>query len=125
MGRIGPKDGADYVGGNYATVLNFTSTLPNVLENAQNLDILIFLDMANLWGVDYDDSLDDGSKLRSSTGIGVDWFTPIGPLNFSISETLSKSDSDVTSHLDLIWVQHFNVCIEIFLIFFIINTSAS
>ena len=96
VGRIGPKDGADYVGGNYATALNFTSTLPNVLENAQNMDILIFLDMANLWGVDYDGSLDDGSKLRSSVGIGVDWFTPIGPLNFSISETLSKSDSDVT-----------------------------
>ena len=96
IGRIGPKDGADYIGGNYATALNFTSTLPNILENAQNLDVLVFLEMANLWGVDYDSTLGDGNKLRSSIGLGVDWFTPIGPLNFSISETLSKSDSDVT-----------------------------
>ena len=85
VGRIGPKDGADYIGGNYATALNFTSTLPSLLENAQNVDVLVFFDMANLWGVDYDSSLGDGNKLRSSVGIGVDWFTPIGPLNFSIS----------------------------------------
>ena len=37
----------------------------------------------------------DNSKIRSSIGIGVDWFTPVGPLNFSISEVLSKSDTDV------------------------------
>ena len=43
VGRIGPKDGGDYIGGNYATALNFTSTLPSILENAQNLDVLVFL----------------------------------------------------------------------------------
>ena len=59
-------------------------------------DILFFIDAANLWGVDYDSSLKDSSKLRSSLGIAVDWFTPIGPLNFSLTETLSKLDTDVT-----------------------------
>ena len=95
VGRIGPKDGADYIGGNYATASNFTSTLLRY-QRMHKIDVLVFFDMANLWGVDYDSSLGDGNKLRSSVGLGVDWFTPIGPLNFSISETLSKSDSDVT-----------------------------
>ncbi len=96
VGKVGPKDGVDYVGGNFASTLNFTSTLPNILENAQNVDFLVFFDAANLWGIDYDSSLGDGSKIRSSVGVGVDWFTPIGPLNFSISETLTKSKTDIT-----------------------------
>ena len=32
----------------------------------------------NVWGVDYDSSLSDSSKLRSSFGLGVEWFTPVG-----------------------------------------------
>ena len=95
-GKVGPKDGADFIGGNYLAALNFQSTLPKIFEDNQNIDILFFVDAANLWGVDYDSSLKDSSKLRSSLGIAVDWFTPIGPLNFSLTETLSKLDTDVT-----------------------------
>ncbi len=95
-GKIGPKDGNDFIGGNYATALNFSSTIPQLLENSQNIDFLFFIDAANIWGVDYDSSLDSKNKIRSSIGLGVDWLTPIGPLNFSFSEVLSKADSDVT-----------------------------
>ena len=95
-GKIGPKDGNDFIGGNYATAINFSSTIPQLFENSQNIDFLFFIDAANVWGVDYDNSIDDKSKIRSSIGIGVDWLTPIGPLNFSFAETLSKADTDVT-----------------------------
>ena len=95
-GKVGPKDGNDYIGGNHVTAINFTSTLPQLFPNAQNLDISLFLDAANIWGVDYDSSIDDAGKIRSAVGIGVDWFTLIGPLNFSISETITKEDSDIT-----------------------------
>ena len=94
-GKIGPKDGSDYVGGNYYALMNFTSTLPQILPNAQNIEVVSFLDVANLWGVD-NNSLDDGSKIRSSIGLGIDWFTPVGPLNFSFSHPLSKSSTDQT-----------------------------
>ena len=40
--------------------------------------------------------VNDGSKLRSSLGIGVDWFTVIGPLNFSLTEVITKEDTDKT-----------------------------
>ena len=95
-GKVGPKDGNDYIGGNHVTAINFSSTLPQLFPNAQNLDISLFLDAANIWGVDYDSSIDDAGKIRSSVGVGVDWFTVIGPLNFSITETLTKEDSDIT-----------------------------
>ena len=95
-GKVGPKDGNDYIGGNHVTAINFSSTLPQLFPNAQNLDISLFIDAANIWGVDYDSSIDDAGKIRSSVGLGVDWFTVIGPLNFSITETLTKEDSDIT-----------------------------
>ena len=40
--------------------------------------------------------VDDGSELRSSIGIGVEWFTPVGPLSFSFAAPISKSSSDKT-----------------------------
>ena len=96
-GKVGPKDGNDYVGGNYVSTINFTSTLPFILENSQNTDFLVFFDAANIWGVDYDSSISDTSDdIRSAVGIGVDWFTPIGPLNFSFASPLSKSNTDKT-----------------------------
>ena len=75
--------------------LNFTSSLPQILENSQNTDFLIFLDAANLWGVDYDSSLDD-NELRSSIGFALDWYSPVGPMNFSIAQPITKSENDVT-----------------------------
>jgi len=94
-GKIGPKDGDDYIGGNYYALMNLSTTIPQILPNAQNIEIISFLDMANLWGVD-DNILDDGSKLRSSIGLGIDWFTPIGPLNFSFAHPITKNTSDKT-----------------------------
>ena len=108
-GKVGPKDGDDFIGGNYITTFNVATTVPQILPNLQEVDISLFLDAANVWGVDYDSSLSDGNKLRSSVGIGVDWFTAIGPLNFSFTETISKSSTDITGHLDLTLEHHFNV----------------
>ena len=97
-GKIGPKDGGDFIGGNYITSLNIQTTLPQILENSQNIDFVLFFDAANVWGVDYSSTIDDGSEIRSAVGFGVDWFTPVGPLNFSISEALTKSSTDITEN---------------------------
>jgi len=94
-GKIGPKDGGDFIGGNYLTAINLQSTLPILFQNSQNLDAIIFFDAANVWGVDYDSTIQDGNKIRSSIGIGVDWLTPVGPLNFSISEVITKQNTDI------------------------------
>ena len=64
-GKVGPKDGSDFIGGNYVTSLNATTTIPMFLESLQTVDIVMFADAANIWGVDYDSSLDKGG-LRSS-----------------------------------------------------------
>ena len=95
-GKVGPKDGADFIGGNYSAAANFDLSLPNFLPETTNTDISFFLDFGNLWGVDYDDTIDDGSKIRSSTGLSASWISPVGPMTFTLSQNLSKASSDKT-----------------------------
>ena len=95
-GKVGPKDGNDFIGGNYISSFNATTSIPQLFQNFQNLDLSVFFDAANVWGIDYDSSLNDGSKIRSSVGIGIEWFTAVGPLSFSFAETITKESTDIT-----------------------------
>ena len=93
---MGPKDGNDFIGGNFVSSLNFSSTIPQILENVETTDFLVFMDIGNVWGVDYDSSLNNKNDIRSSIGIGLDWFSVVGPMNFTLSQPISKNSSDVT-----------------------------
>ena len=95
-GKIGPKDGKDFVGGNYASALNFESNLPNLFPESTKLDIGLFLDIGNVWGVDYDKKIDDSNKIRSSTGLNASWTSPVGPMSFIFSKNIAKAATDVT-----------------------------
>tara|TARA_B110000503_G_C7170195_1_gene423863 strand:+ start:998 stop:3277 length:2280 start_codon:yes stop_codon:yes gene_type:complete len=95
-GKIGPKDSGDYIGGNYAMAINASMTLPQIIPNMQNSDFIIFLDAANVWGVDYSDTLDNGSQIRSSLGLGVNFNTPLGPLSFTLAQPITKAKTDIT-----------------------------
>jgi len=95
-GKVGPKDGTDYIGGNYAAAINIATTLPQIMPSLQNTNFSVFFDAANIWGIDYNSSLNDENKIRSTVGIAVDFFTPIGPLNFSLSEVITKGKNDLT-----------------------------
>jgi len=95
-GKTGPKDGLEYVGGNYLTSINLSSSIPKILSTQENIDFRIFFDAANIWHVDYSETINNSNKIRSSAGIGVDWFTPVGPLNFSLSQAITKAATDIT-----------------------------
>jgi outer membrane protein insertion porin family len=95
-GKVGPIDNSDFIGGNYISALNLSTNLPSLLPTVENVDFSYFIDIANIWGVDYSDTLDDKSKLRSSTGIALDLLTPVGPLSFSLSKAITKQSTDKT-----------------------------
>jgi len=95
-GKVGPIDGSTYIGGNYLSTMNFTSTLPYILEDSEEIDLLFFFDVANIWGVDYNSSLDNKDSLNSSLGFGIDWYTPVGPMSFSLAQPITKNSSDIT-----------------------------
>ena len=95
-GKIGPVDGLDYIGGNYASSINFVTNLPQIFPSFQSADFSYFIDVGSVWGVDYDSSIKGSNAIRSSTGLAIDLLTPIGPLSFSLSQTLSKAATDKT-----------------------------
>ncbi len=95
FGKTGPKDGDDFIGGNFASAINLSSTIPQILENSQSTEFNIFLDIANVWGVDYDSSLDKSNDIKSAIGVGFDWYSIIGPMNFSLSTPITKSETDI------------------------------
>ncbi len=95
-GKIGPIENNDYVGGNYRAMFNLNTTLPNLFPESQNTDFRLFFDSATLWGVDYSSSVKDSKKIRSSLGVGIDWYTPIGPLSFSLAQPITQESTDQT-----------------------------
>ena len=95
-GKIGPRDGNDFIGGNYVLAFNANTNLPQLFPSLESMDLSLFFDAANVWGIDYDNKIGDGGKIRSSIGLAVDLFTPIGPLNFSFSEPISIGKYDIT-----------------------------
>ena len=95
-GKVGPKDGNDFIGGNYVSSFNMSSTVPYLFQTLENIDLKLFFDAGSVWGVDYIKSINDSGKIRSSTGLAVDLLTPVGPLSFSFAQPLSKESTDQT-----------------------------
>jgi outer membrane protein insertion porin family len=99
-GKVGPKDGIDYIGGNYAMASNFEVSLPNILPESTKTDIGLFLDFGNVWSVDYDSTLDGSNKIRSSAGVNTSWSSPVGPMSFVFSQNISKASTDVIENFN-------------------------
>ena len=93
---MGPKDGDDYIGGNYTTAVSVEAQLPNILPESYKTDVSLFFDTANIWAVDYSDTIDETNKIRSSVGVSANIYTTIGPLSFTIAQDLTKATNDAT-----------------------------
>ena len=93
--KIGPVDNKDHVGGNYAAALSLTTNLPNIAPTLQDFEFNYFLDLGNVWGTDYTSAnFDDSNSIRVSTGAGLEWWSPVGPLNLTLSHAIKKKSTD-------------------------------
>ena len=70
--------------------------MPKLFSELQNAEFQLFFDAANVWGVDYSSTLDDSNTIRTSAGVAVNWFTVVGPLNFSLAQPITKASGDKT-----------------------------
>ena len=57
----------------------------------KTLRLYTFLDVGNIYTAD--ESIDLG-QLRSSTGLGLSWISPVGPLRLAVAKPLKKFDND-------------------------------
>jgi len=95
-GKVGPKDGEDWVGGNYITAVNLDAQLPNLLPESYRTDFNLFLDTGNVWGVDYSGTVSETNTIRSSVGIGASVWTPVGPLSWTFAQAITQASTDTT-----------------------------
>lgn len=87
---LGPVDSnGNALGGSVLTAGSVNLIIPNPLS--ERLRTAVFFDAGNV----YADSFDAGD-LRYSTGLQVDWFSPVGPLRFSLGKALNTKPGDRT-----------------------------
>jgi outer membrane protein insertion porin family len=93
---LGPIDvtGA-YIGGNRRLNLNAELYVPFPgVGNDRTLRIFGYLDAGNVWGEG--ESLADtpANPIRASTGVGLSWISPVGPLKMSYGKPLRYAPTD-------------------------------
>ncbi|UWR24772.1 outer membrane protein assembly factor BamA [Sulfitobacter sp. S223] len=102
-GGIGPRDAAsdqnDTLGGNMYLVGRVEAEFPLGLPEEYGIRGGVFYDVGNLWDlsdVNLGGNAVDGESgsFRHVIGVSIYWDTPVGPLQFNISDAIRKEDYD-------------------------------
>ena len=93
---IGPRSGAtnDAIGGSKKIIFNteLLFPLPGMSQD-RSIRVFTYFDAGSVWG---DDQTPKFSDLRASAGVGLSWFSPVGPLKLSFGQPIKKKDGDET-----------------------------
>ncbi len=93
----------DALGGKLYAIGTFELSLPNGLPTEYGIKTALFSDFGTLGQVDYQykvgqASVHDDLGLRASAGLSVRWKSPMGPIQFDLSQILAKDDYDRVEH---------------------------
>jgi outer membrane protein insertion porin family len=92
---VGPKaSNGDSIGGTKRVIFNteLLTPLPGMAQD-RSIRVFTYLDAGSVWGEDDDVTLSD---LRASAGVGLSWFSPVGPLKLSYGQPIKKKNGDET-----------------------------
>lgn len=94
-GEAGPKDSRnDPIGAKRALIANIEYLFPIVSE--MKLKGLIFLDI----GKGYNEGEKFGSDIKYSTGFGLRWFSPMGPIKIDYGINLNRKEGESKSKIE-------------------------
>ncbi len=90
---LGPRDiNGDYVGGNRRIVGNLELLFPMPgVKGDKSVRLSTFVDFGNVFAANEKIRLGD---FRSSFGVAVSWFSPVGPLKFSLAKPIKQKADD-------------------------------
>jgi len=84
------------VGGTAVAVANLELSAPFPgAGNDRTLRMFGFLDMGSVYCKQTASVVCGSSAIRASTGLGVSWISPVGPLNFAWTKPLSSQPEDL------------------------------
>jgi outer membrane protein insertion porin family len=90
---LGPRDADNFPRGGQSKIVasaEFLFPLPGA-GNDQQVRMFTFVDVGNVWAETI-----DLSDLRYSTGLGLNWLSPLGPLKLSVGFPINKQPGDRT-----------------------------
>jgi outer membrane protein insertion porin family len=93
QGSLGPRDASDLaIGGPKKVTLNAELVAPFPgAGNDRTLRMFGFIDVGNVFGEKERYNFTD---MRASTGVGISWISPVGPLRIAIATPLRKKPGD-------------------------------
>ena len=99
QGSLGPRDTKENLalGGSKKVTLNAEFMIPFPgAGNDRTLRLFTFLDVGNVYGAN--ENFDLG-ELRASTGLGISWISPLGPLRLAFAQPIRKQTGDKIQRL--------------------------
>ena len=92
QGSLGRRDTVNTNGGTRKLTLNgeFMVPFPGA-GNDRTLRLFTFVDVGNVWAEGESMEL---NSLRASTGIGISWISPLGPLRLAYAQPIRKESGD-------------------------------
>ena len=96
---VGPRDVAteDAVGGKWFYRGSLQVSFPLGLPNELGIRGRVFTDLGSLGGIDGGaGAVTDTGSVRASTGTGLGWKSPFGPINIDFAKAFLKEDFDET-----------------------------
>tara|TARA_R110002049_G_scaffold10127_1_gene50080 strand:- start:32980 stop:35337 length:2358 start_codon:yes stop_codon:yes gene_type:complete len=102
-GGIGPRDQSgtadDPLGGNLYVAARFEAEFPLGLPEEYGITGGVFYDVGNLWDLSDVNTtggtiVGENGSFRHVIGLSIFWETPVGPLQFNVSEALRKETYD-------------------------------
>ncbi|MDQ6974248.1 MAG: outer membrane protein assembly factor BamA [Mariprofundaceae bacterium] len=89
---------AEAVGGSQKLSANLDLFFPLPYVNTGGMRGVLFVDTGTVWGNDVNNVPAvkfSPNSLRASTGLGIEWASPVGPLTLSFAKVLKKQPQDV------------------------------
>jgi outer membrane protein insertion porin family len=99
--EVGPRDEfGDFIGGETEAYFNFEYIFP--LYEALSIKGVTFFDVGNAWSSDDVWGEDDTAfaSWRYSTGLGIRWLSPLGPMRFEYGWNLDARDYEDNGKFD-------------------------
>ncbi len=99
-GKIGPKIGNSYTGGQYYYLTSLETNLDLNID-AFDITTTFFVDFGSVWGLENPSygSIDDDHEARSSAGLNFNWDSAIGPINIIYANIIQSNKNDTTDNL--------------------------
>jgi outer membrane protein insertion porin family len=101
---IGPREGSEFLGGDYFASLKFEAEFPLGLPDEYGITGGAFYDIGAIWGIDKTNAAgplsSTGFHDRHAVGFSIFWTSPFGPIRMNFSRAVKKQPGDIVQNFD-------------------------